>query len=197
MPSVDDPVAIRVQPESEAIAHQLLAGELESGLVTFASGDSRYTLLCRTVQVGDGRLVVGEAPGRTPESRKTCSARTMPSPCLPEKLPARTLGSRGALAEAREGSRHPPEQTLGEEFLDAIIATDRRRAADLAIAALQRGVGVEELYVGVLQESLHEVGRRWQSNTITVADEHAAAAVVQLATGCGSSSAGRPRRSSM
>lgn len=31
----------------------------------------------------------------------------------------------------------------------------------------------------MLQESLHEVGRRWQANTISVADEHAATAVVQ------------------
>ena len=31
----NDVTAIRVQPESEAIARQLLAGELESGLVTF------------------------------------------------------------------------------------------------------------------------------------------------------------------
>ncbi len=165
--------------------------------MTFASGDSRYTLLCRTVQVGDRRLVVGEAPAANARieedlfrSNNALAVLAREAARQNARIERSARGSEGRLTT-------PPEQTLGEEFLDAILATDRRRAADLAIAALQRGVGVEELYVGVLQESLHEVGRRWQSNTITVADEHAATAVVQLATGCGSSSAGRPRRSSM
>ena len=42
------------------------------------------------------------------------------------------------------------------------------------------GHPVADVYVGVLQESLYEVGRLWEGNRITVAAEHMATAVVQF-----------------
>ncbi len=66
-------------------------------------------------------------------------------------------------------------------YLDAVLAGDRRRA--FASVDVARGAGMEhrELYLEVFQPALREVGRLWQENRITVADEHLATAITQAA----------------
>ena len=64
-------------------------------------------------------------------------------------------------------------------FTQAILGGQRQPALTIALDALQRGAGVLDVYVGVVQESLHEVGRLWEANRISVADEHMATAIAQ------------------
>src|SRR5689334_23078788 len=64
-------------------------------------------------------------------------------------------------------------------FLQAILGGDRRAALSVANDALASGATVQGLYEEVLQASLDEVGRLWETNRITVAREHMATAVVQ------------------
>ncbi|MBK6403742.1 MAG: cobalamin-dependent protein [Holophagales bacterium] len=65
-------------------------------------------------------------------------------------------------------------------YLAAILAGDRQAAIDVALGVVQRGGAVGDLYVEVLQESLYEVGRLWESNQISVAVEHLATGITQV-----------------
>ncbi len=42
------------------------------------------------------------------------------------------------------------------------------------------GATIEDVYIEVLQDGLYEVGRQWERNAITVAQEHMATAVTQF-----------------
>lgn len=64
-------------------------------------------------------------------------------------------------------------------FLQSILAADRRAAATIVKQALALGFELMDVYVDVVQESLYELGRLWEGNHITVAQEHAGTAVCQ------------------
>ncbi|HEX6373557.1 MAG TPA: cobalamin-dependent protein [Longimicrobium sp.] len=66
-------------------------------------------------------------------------------------------------------------------YLAAIRAGSRRDALAVVDEALRGGMEVRTLYLQVFQPAMHEVGRLWQENRITVADEHLATAITQLA----------------
>ncbi len=65
-------------------------------------------------------------------------------------------------------------------YLQALLAGDRQAALGVALRAVEEGMDVRDVYVENLQESLYEVGRRWESNQISVAAEHLATAITQL-----------------
>jgi methylmalonyl-CoA mutase cobalamin-binding domain/chain len=48
---------------------------------------------------------------------------------------------------------------------------------------LRTGGAIEDVYFDVVQGALYEVGRRWEANQITVADEHMATAIAQYVIG--------------
>ncbi len=64
-------------------------------------------------------------------------------------------------------------------FLQAIVTGQRHAAVQIAKEALGGGLSLEELYTNVFQTALYEVGARWESNRLTVAQEHVATAVTQ------------------
>jgi methanogenic corrinoid protein MtbC1 len=64
-------------------------------------------------------------------------------------------------------------------FLQAIVSGQRHAAVRIAREALRNGVTVPELYADVFQPVLYEVGSRWESNKLTVAQEHMATAITQ------------------
>lgn len=64
-------------------------------------------------------------------------------------------------------------------YLQAVLHGDRRAALVVADEALQQGATIADVYLEILQAALYEVGRRWESNEITVADEHLATAITQ------------------
>ena len=73
--------------------------------------------------------------------------------------------------------------TYRRTYLEALLARDVG-AARLAIeAALDAGVPVPEIYLGVLQPALYEVGRCWAVGDFSVAEEHSATAVTQSVLG--------------
>ena len=72
-------------------------------------------------------------------------------------------------------------EELTRRYLDAALAGDRREALRLMMTdGVERGVPVPDLYLKVIQPAQAEVGRRWQANEISVAQEHVATAVSQL-----------------
>lgn len=71
---------------------------------------------------------------------------------------------------------------LSKRFLSAQLAADRREALRLILdEGLHRGVPVPQLLLDVIRPAQEEIGRLWQINKISIADEHVATAISQLA----------------
>jgi methanogenic corrinoid protein MtbC1 len=71
----------------------------------------------------------------------------------------------------------------GRAYLEALLARDvgaARRAVEHALAA---GIEAPEIYLGMLQPALYEIGRSWAVGDFSVADEHSATAVTQSVLG--------------
>jgi methanogenic corrinoid protein MtbC1 len=64
-------------------------------------------------------------------------------------------------------------------YLQAILQGDRQAALSVASEALASGTRIADVYLNMIQTSMYEVGRRWEANQITVADEHLATAITQ------------------
>jgi len=74
-----------------------------------------------------------------------------------------------------------PLASLRTRYLAAQLAGDRRKALRLVIEeGVERGVSVPDLHLQVIEPAQVEIGRLWQENTITVAQEHLATAISQL-----------------
>lgn len=89
-------------------------------------------------------------------------------------------GSHPSDLRERDAAGARQEQRL---FLEAIRAGNRRSATNIALEALRHGLPVLSLYVDIIQRSLYEVGGLWETNRITVAEEHIATAVAQSVLG--------------
>jgi methanogenic corrinoid protein MtbC1 len=68
---------------------------------------------------------------------------------------------------------------VARAYFDAVAAGDRRRAFSVVDGARTAGMGHRELYLDVFQPALREVGRLWQEDRMTVAEEHLATAITQ------------------
>ncbi|WP_225409041.1 cobalamin B12-binding domain-containing protein [Stigmatella hybrida] len=81
----------------------------------------------------------------------------------------------------------PSEETeplvqLQKRYLAAQLAGDRREALRLLVdEGLLRGIPLQDLHLKVIQPAQYEIGRLWQENHISVAQEHLATAISQLA----------------
>ena len=89
-------------------------------------------------------------------------------------------------------------EATAREYLAALRDGDRRRAFATIAAAQQGGLSLRAIYLEVLQPALREIGRLWQENSLTVAEEHLATAitlsVMLRITDDGAWSPSRPRR---
>lgn len=66
-------------------------------------------------------------------------------------------------------------------YLAAIRAGNRRAAFAVVDDAAASGTPLGDVYMEVFQPALREIGRLWQENEISVADEHLATAITQAA----------------
>jgi MerR family transcriptional regulator, light-induced transcriptional regulator len=73
-----------------------------------------------------------------------------------------------------------PLCSLATDYLNALLAGDRRKASELIMEAVKAGTPIKDLYLHVFQPSQHEVGRLWQINKLSVAQEHYCTAATQL-----------------
>jgi methanogenic corrinoid protein MtbC1 len=78
------------------------------------------------------------------------------------------------------GMREAPLAPTRRRFVQAILSGERRAALAIAVAALEQGAQIEDLYADVFQDALYEVGRLWEAHAISVAQEHMATAVTQF-----------------
>ena len=68
-----------------------------------------------------------------------------------------------------------------EQYLAAVCAGDRRRAFETVERARAANLGVHAIYLEVFQPTLREIGRLWQENLLSVAEEHLATAITLAA----------------
>ena len=73
-----------------------------------------------------------------------------------------------------------PHAQLAQDYVNALLGGYRRAAGHLVFEALERGESVRSLYLQVLQPALWEVGRLWQVQKITVAQEHFCSVATQI-----------------
>ncbi len=71
--------------------------------------------------------------------------------------------------------------SVAGEYLETILAGDRRHAVDLVTEVADSGIPIKQIYTDVFQQCQFELGRLWEENRITVAKEHLATAITQLA----------------
>ena len=72
---------------------------------------------------------------------------------------------------------------LAANYLDALLNGRRIDASGLILSAVETGTSVESIYLDVLQPVQRELGRLWQINEVTVAQEHYCTAATQLLMG--------------
>lgn len=73
-----------------------------------------------------------------------------------------------------------PESALAHQYLQALLRGSRHVASRLVLEACERGTPIKSLYLHVFQASQREIGRLWQMNRISVAQEHYCTAATQL-----------------
>jgi methanogenic corrinoid protein MtbC1 len=72
--------------------------------------------------------------------------------------------------------------SLRATYVSALLQGDRRAALKLLREqGVERGASVAALSSEVVQAAQHEIGRLWQANAISIAQEHQATAIAQVA----------------
>ncbi len=73
-----------------------------------------------------------------------------------------------------------PLKIVAHEYLDSLLLNaDRVKAHDISVDLVNKGIMVREVYLQVFQPVLYEVGRLWQMQKISVAQEHYVTASTQ------------------
>ena len=88
-------------------------------------------------------------------------------PQIPDELPC-SLSEDGPLGD------------LAARFLDSLLRGERHVASKMILDAVESGASVKDVYLHVFQRSQHEIGRLWQMNRLSVAQEHYCTAATQL-----------------
>ncbi|MFD5625202.1 B12-binding domain-containing protein [Streptomyces sp. NPDC127072] len=70
-------------------------------------------------------------------------------------------------------------RTLHEQLWTAVTDRDEHRAAAIVFAALDEGIGAEDVLLDLIAPVQRRVGTEWAANRLSVAQEHAASAIAE------------------
>jgi len=70
-----------------------------------------------------------------------------------------------------------------DRYVELLLNGRRKEAGELIMDLIEQQYSVEDIYLEIFQESQREIGRLWQHNKITVAEEHYCTAATQLIMG--------------
>lgn len=73
-----------------------------------------------------------------------------------------------------------PVDVLARDYLAALLKADRKKAGNLVAEGMEQGISIKDIYLKVFQRTQQEIGRLWQLNKITVAQEHFCTAATQM-----------------
>lgn len=71
------------------------------------------------------------------------------------------------------------EESLYRKYTNLLLEGNRAGCGSIVRQLLSEGVEVRELYTGLFQRSMYEVGDLWERNHITVANEHLATSITE------------------
>jgi MerR family transcriptional regulator, light-induced transcriptional regulator len=77
----------------------------------------------------------------------------------------------------------PALARLRSGFLHALIAGSERQADKVIEQALAARVSANDIYLDIFQPTAYEIGRLWQINSLSVAQEHLATAIIERQMG--------------
>lgn len=85
----------------------------------------------------------------------------------------------------RGPARFPPDEhadlTIARRIYFSALLEARRTSALAAVEeAIERGLPLIDIYIDILADSLHKIGRLWEMNQISVAQEYIATAITQF-----------------
>jgi methanogenic corrinoid protein MtbC1 len=69
---------------------------------------------------------------------------------------------------------------LARLYIEALLGGKRHAASRLVLNAADAGKSIADIYLNIFQPAQYEIGRLWQLNKITVAQEHYCTAATQL-----------------
>jgi len=69
---------------------------------------------------------------------------------------------------------------LAQKYLNSLLKGNRNVALSLVLDEVKAGAPVKEMYIQVFQPVQYEIGRLWQTNKISVAQEHYCTGATQL-----------------
>ncbi len=72
-----------------------------------------------------------------------------------------------------------PHGPTAQRYLDALLEGDEQRGAREVLLAVASGAKITEVYEQIITPVLHEAGRLWQRNEMTVSQEHVITAAVE------------------
>ncbi|MFW6097819.1 MAG: cobalamin B12-binding domain-containing protein [Chloroflexota bacterium] len=74
-----------------------------------------------------------------------------------------------------------PEQwpALADRYLHLLLERERPRATQLIHDLIDQGADIRDIYLEIFQASQREIGQLWQTNQVTVAQEHYCTAATQ------------------
>ncbi len=73
-----------------------------------------------------------------------------------------------------------PLDILAQKYLQALLQGDRKKAENIIGDAVQNGVSIKDIYIQIFQRTQQELGRLWQINKTTVAQEHYCTSATQM-----------------
>jgi MerR family transcriptional regulator, light-induced transcriptional regulator len=73
-----------------------------------------------------------------------------------------------------------PLAELANQYLSALLRYERQAALDLIQSAVENKVSIRDLYLLVFERCQYEIGRLWQCNLVSIAQEHYCTAATQL-----------------
>ena len=73
-----------------------------------------------------------------------------------------------------------PLTDLSRRYIDSLLKGDRQSASQMVLESASQGVAIKDIYLHVFQRSQREIGRLWQTNQISVAQEHYCTAATQM-----------------
>jgi MerR family transcriptional regulator, light-induced transcriptional regulator len=117
-----------------------------------------------------------------------CLRETLRDHLSPEAVPEAVRFLDAALEAMPEMSDELPSyleddsslSPLAHQYLQALLRGERHIASRLVLDAVEDGASVKDVYLAVFQPAQREVGRLWQINRISVAQEHYCTAATQL-----------------
>ncbi|PDW04045.1 cobalamin B12-binding domain-containing protein [Candidatus Viridilinea mediisalina] len=73
--------------------------------------------------------------------------------------------------------------SLRQNYLEALVSGSGRAADTVVETALDADLKAQQIYLDIFQPSAYDIGRLWQANRVSVAQEHVATAIIERQMG--------------